>query len=299
MPGQEPKNMKGAGMNKVDIEENRRFWVSLLMITLAFGFMAFTGESFAAGAPGADYPSRPVTFLSLSAPGSGFDTTTRAVVNTLVREKMVKVPLPVENASNSVAGTANMVNRYKGDPYTLSVHSLNGMMRYATGGSPYSHKDYTPLCGLISTYYGVAVRYDSPYKTLGDLVNRQIGELSGGQQQRMFIARALAQEAELMLMDEPFTGLDAPSQEAIFSILENLKQRRVTVLIAMHDLNLAAERFEKVMLLNHRLIGFGNPKQIFTPEQLRLAYGHHLHLVGAGETWLALEDTCCDEGEQA
>lgn len=134
---------------------------------------------------------------------------------------------------------------------------------------------------------------------LGDLVNRQIGELSGGQQQRMFIARALAQEAELMLMDEPFTGLDAPSQEAIFSILENLKQRRVTVLIAMHDLNLAAERFEKVMLLNHRLIGFGNPKQIFTPEQLRLAYGHHLHLVGAGETWLALEDTCCDEGEQA
>jgi len=133
---------------------------------------------------------------------------------------------------------------------------------------------------------------------LDDLAGRQIGELSGGQQQRMFIARALAQEAELMLMDEPFTGLDAPSQEAIFSILETLKGRRVTVLIAMHDLNLAAERFEEVMLLNHRLVGFGKPEQVFAPPQLRLAYGDHLHLVGAGDEWLALGDTCCDEGEQ-
>jgi manganese/iron transport system ATP-binding protein len=134
---------------------------------------------------------------------------------------------------------------------------------------------------------------------LDDLAGRQIGELSGGQQQRMFIARALAQEAELMLMDEPFTGLDAPSQEAIFSILETLKARRVTVLIAMHDLNLAAERFVDVMLLNHRLVGFGSPQQVFAPEQLRLAYGRHLHLVGEGDQWLALEDTCCDEGESA
>ena len=172
-------------MNKGYIKENGQFWASLLMITLALGFMAFTVEPVAAGAPGADYPSRPVTFLSLSSPGSGFDTTTRAVVNTLMKEKLVKVPIPVENASNSVAGTANAVNRYKGDPYMVSVHSLNGMMRYATGGSPYSHKDYLPLCGLISTYYGIAVRYDSPYKTLGDLVkalkeNPEKNPLSGG-----------------------------------------------------------------------------------------------------------------------
>jgi ABC-type Mn2+/Zn2+ transport system ATPase subunit len=133
---------------------------------------------------------------------------------------------------------------------------------------------------------------------LNELADSQIGELSGGQQQRMFIARALAQEAELMLMDEPFTGLDAPSQEAIFSILESLKERRVTVLVAMHDLNLAAERFADAMLLNHRLIGFGNPERVFAPEQLRLAYGRHLHLVGVGDEWLALGDTCCDEGER-
>lgn len=134
---------------------------------------------------------------------------------------------------------------------------------------------------------------------LDDLASRQIGELSGGQQQRMFIARALAQEAELMLMDEPFTGLDAPSQEAIFSILETLKERRVTVLIAMHDLNLATERFGDVMLLNHGLLGFGSPDQVFTPQLLRLAYGRHLHLVGEADQWLALEDTCCNEGEES
>ncbi len=173
-------------MNRGPIGGRNQSLLFLPTIILALGFMAFMGVSVAVAAQkGADYPSRPVTFLSLSAPGSGFDTTTRAVVNTLVKEKMVKVPLPVENASNSVAGTANMVNRYKGDPYMLSVHSLNGMMRYATGGSPYSHKDYTPLCGLISTYYGVAVRYDSPYKTLADLVkalkeNPEKNPLSGG-----------------------------------------------------------------------------------------------------------------------
>ena len=130
---------------------------------------------------------------------------------------------------------------------------------------------------------------------LSHLANRQIGELSGGQQQRMFIARALAQEAELMLMDEPLTGLDLPSQEGIFEILDGLGQQGVTVLIAMHDLKLATDRFEQVMLINRRLIGYGKPTDIFTPERLVAAYGGHLHLVSAGDELLALSDTCCDE----
>ncbi|HLE51558.1 MAG TPA: metal ABC transporter ATP-binding protein [Anaerolineales bacterium] len=130
---------------------------------------------------------------------------------------------------------------------------------------------------------------------LSHLANRQIGELSGGEQQRMFIARALAQEAELMLMDEPLTGLDVPSQEGIFEILDGLGQQGVTVLIAMHDLKLATDRFEQVMLLNRSLIGYGKPTDIFTPERLVAAYGGHLRLVGAGDELLALSDTCCDE----
>jgi manganese/iron transport system ATP-binding protein len=131
---------------------------------------------------------------------------------------------------------------------------------------------------------------------LQDLTDRQIGELSGGQQQRMFIARALAQEAELMLMDEPLAGLDLTSQNDIFNIVDSLHDRGVTVLLAMHDLKMAAERFDQVMLLNRRLVGFGHPSRIFTAEQLVAAYGDHLRLVEVGEQVLALSDTCCDEG---
>jgi len=130
---------------------------------------------------------------------------------------------------------------------------------------------------------------------MSHLAQRQINELSGGQQQRMFIARALAQEAELMLMDEPFTGLDMHSQEDILNILGELKQRGVTVLASTHDLNLAGEHFDRVVLLNRRLLGFGLPEQVFTPERLMLAYAGHMRLVQAGETTLALGDTCCDD----
>jgi len=130
-----------------------------------------------------------------------------------------------------------------------------------------------------------------------DLAQRQIGELSGGQQQRMFIARALAQEAELILMDEPLTGLDVQSQESIFHILDDLRQRGVTVLVATHDLDQAAERFDRVLLLNRRLVGLGSPAEVFTSEKLIQAYGGHLHLLPGGDALLALTDTCCDEGE--
>jgi ABC-type Mn2+/Zn2+ transport system ATPase subunit len=132
---------------------------------------------------------------------------------------------------------------------------------------------------------------------LQELANRQIGQLSGGQQQRMFIARALAQEAELTLMDEPFTGLDLPAQEELFRILDALRGQGVTVMVALHDLQTAAERFDRVMLLNRRLIGLGTAEQIFTPEHLLKAYGGHLRLIPSQEGLIALGDTCCDEGE--
>ena len=132
---------------------------------------------------------------------------------------------------------------------------------------------------------------------LEDLAKRQIGELSGGQQQRMFIARALAQEAELMLMDEPLTGLDINSQENIFAILDELRRRKVTIMVATHDLDQAAERFDRVMLLNRQLLGFGPAQQVFTPENLVRAYGGHLRLLQTGDQTLAVADTCCEEGE--
>ena len=129
---------------------------------------------------------------------------------------------------------------------------------------------------------------------MADLADRQIGELSGGQQQRVFIARALAQEAELMLMDEPLTGLDLTSQEDIFRILEELRRRHVTVMIATHDLNQAAERFDRLMLLNRRLLGLGQPDEVFTPERLMQAYGGHMRLIQTNDGLMVLSDTCCE-----
>ncbi len=131
---------------------------------------------------------------------------------------------------------------------------------------------------------------------IADLADRPIRALSGGQQQRMFIARALAQEAELLLMDEPFTGLDRPAQEGILEILEGLRRQGVTVLVATHDLEQAAARFDRVLLLNRRLIAFGVPEEVFTPEALRAAYGGHLRLVSIGGELIAVGDTCCEGG---
>ncbi|MGD9099287.1 MAG: metal ABC transporter ATP-binding protein [Anaerolineae bacterium] len=132
---------------------------------------------------------------------------------------------------------------------------------------------------------------------LTHLARRQIRELSGGQQQRMFIARALAQEAELVLMDEPLTGLDLNSQGDIFHVLDQLRQRDVTVMVALHDLKMAAARFERVMLLNKQLLGFGPPAQVLNAQTLTQAYGGHLHLLPTADGVLAVGDTCCDEGE--
>ena len=130
------------------------------------------------------------------------------------------------------------------------------------------------------------------------LADRQIAELSGGQQQKVFLAQAIAQEAELVLLDEPLGGLDLPSQEAIFEILEQLKGQGVSVLVATHDLNLAAERFDRVMLLNRRMIAMGTPDQVLTQSNLVQAYGGHLHPVQGESGLLVLTDTCCEGEEQ-
>ncbi len=132
----------------------------------------------------------------------------------------------------------------------------------------------------------------------GHLAHKQIGELSGGQQQRVFIARALAQQAELLLLDEPLTGLDAPSHEAIFAVLDSLHEDGVTILVATHDLNLAAERFDRVMLLNREVVAFGRPAEALTPANLLRAYGGHMHVLPLGDGQLVLADSCC-EGQEA
>ena len=130
---------------------------------------------------------------------------------------------------------------------------------------------------------------------IAELASRQISQLSGGQQQRMFIARALAQEAELMLMDEPLNGLDLPSQNGILSLLDRLKRENVTTIVATHDLEQAADHFDRIMLLNRRIIAFGEPDKALQTDNLLRAYGGRLRSVN-GDSLLTVDD-CCDDGE--
>jgi len=131
---------------------------------------------------------------------------------------------------------------------------------------------------------------------LEDLAGRQIGELSGGQKQRAFIARALAQEAEIILMDEPLSGLDAKSSLDIYAILGSLAARGVTLMVSTHDLEAAAARFPRIMLLNRRLLAFGGRDEVLTPHLLLATFGGRVRLGGGGEATVI--DSCCDgDGE--
>lgn len=124
-----------------------------------------------------------------------------------------------------------------------------------------------------------------------DLAQRPIGELSGGQQQRVFLARALAQEPQVLLLDEPFTGVDVSTREATLDLLVGLRARSVTVLVSTHDLDLAAGRFDEVVLLNGRLIRAGRPREVFTQEHLQAAFGGQMMVVD-GKTIVV--DQCCE-----
>ncbi len=122
-----------------------------------------------------------------------------------------------------------------------------------------------------------------------ELANRPIGDLSGGQQQRAFIARALAQKPHVMLMDEPFNGVDISTQEIIWDLLDKLTHDGVTIMIATHDLNLASEKFGNVMLINKKMIALGEPSKVFTRDNLALAYKNQVIFIGNN----AVTDQCC------
>ncbi len=114
---------------------------------------------------------------------------------------------------------------------------------------------------------------------IADLAHRQISQLSGGQQQRTFLARALVQDADVYLMDEPFAAVDAATERAIVQILHEMKQRGKTALVIHHDLQTVAEYFDHVVLLNMRVVAHGPVDEVFTPENLQKTYGGRLTLL--------------------
>ncbi len=111
------------------------------------------------------------------------------------------------------------------------------------------------------------------------LKNRQIGELSGGQQQRVFLARAVCQEADILLLDEPFVGVDITTEEKIVEILKSLADQGKTLLVVHHDLSKVADYFDHVILLNQRIIAAGKTETTFTEENISKAYGGQLTIL--------------------
>jgi len=116
-----------------------------------------------------------------------------------------------------------------------------------------------------------------------DLAQRPIGRLSGGQRQRVLVARALATEPALLLLDEPTTGVDVGTTEGLFDLLEALHHQGMTILVASHDVGVVAQHVDRVACLNRRLVAHGRPQEVLSGEVLQCMYGSQAALVGHGE----------------
>jgi ABC-type Mn2+/Zn2+ transport system ATPase subunit len=147
--------------------------------------------------------------------------------------------------------------------FPITVRGVVRMGRYPQAGwwRPFSNTDEAAISRAIELM------------GLGDLADRQISELSGGQQQRVFLARALAQEAHVLLLDEPFTGLDRNSKSALASTLKNLTEEGRLVIASHHDMNSVKDIYDEVLLLKRRAIGFGRVEEVFTEKLLVETFG--------------------------
>lgn len=115
--------------------------------------------------------------------------------------------------------------------------------------------------------------------------DRHIRQLSGGQQRRVFLARALCQKADLLLLDEPFAGVDATSERAIFGLIDEICAMGKAVIVVNHDLSIL-DRFDRVLMLNQRVVGFGRPGEVVNEASLRATYGGRLSLLDQADETL-------------
>ena len=147
--------------------------------------------------------------------------------------------------------------------FPITVRGVVRMGRYPQAGwwRPFSAADEAAIERAIALM------------GLADLGDRQISQLSGGQQQRVFLARALAQEAHVLLLDEPFTGLDRNSKSALAVTLRHLTAEGRLVIAAHHDMATVRDIYDEVLLLNHRAIAFGPVAEVFTEAGLEATFG--------------------------
>ncbi len=153
--------------------------------------------------------------------------------------------------------------------FPVNVEEVVMMGRYA----------HLPMIGFPGKADKEIVREAMAKIEITDLADRQIRQLSGGQQQRIFLARALAQESDLFLLDEPFVGVDAKTEKAIFALMQELKEQGKTLIVVHHDLSKVLDYFDKLILINQTLVAYGDTKDVFTPELLHKTYGGRLTIL--------------------
>jgi manganese/zinc/iron transport system ATP- binding protein len=159
--------------------------------------------------------------------------------------------------------------------FPVSVREVVLMGRYGRLG----------LLGRPSRRDGELV--EGALRTVGmaEYAERHIRQLSGGQQQRVFLARALAQEAEVLLLDEPFAGVDARTEEAIFELMGRFSRAGKTLVVVNHNLQVA-DRFGRILLLNQVVVAYGRPGEVMTVDNLRRAYGGRISFLEEAERQL-------------
>lgn len=126
--------------------------------------------------------------------------------------------------------------------------------------------------------------------SLSDLAQRQIGDLSGGQRRRVFVARALAQETRVLLMDEPFTGVDTTAEQEIMETLDILTENGITILLATHNMEKASTDFDKVLLIKQSLLAYDEPQKVMQPKTLMEAFGGAVRVFQSGDDMMMITD---------
>jgi len=195
--------------------------------------------------------------------GSGKSTLLKAIMD-IVKPNMGYVKLmdkPLDDVRDKVS---YVPQRLSVDwDFPASVYDVVAMGRYAKRG----------MFKKLSSDDKKRIDESLEMVNMSAFQNRQISQLSGGQQQRVFLARALAQDADIYLMDEPFVGVDAATEQAIITLLKNMRDQGKTLLVVHHDLHTAQDYFEHMVLLNTRLVAEGPTEEIFNDKILTETYG--------------------------
>jgi manganese/iron transport system ATP-binding protein/manganese/zinc/iron transport system ATP- binding protein len=194
--------------------------------------------------------------------GSGKSTLIKAILG-FVRRDFGSVRIfgqPVEEARGRVA---YVPQRGAVDwDYPVTVEEVAMMGRY--GGIPWWRSPAAADRKAVADALEIV--------RMSDFRSRQIGQLSGGQQQRVFMARALAQGADILLLDEPFAGVDAATERALLEVLRQAKSAGRTLVVVHHDLATAAETFDRLVLLKQRLFAYGPPEAVMQEDLLSAVY---------------------------